>query len=116
MYDNRNIQHTSHEAYMYFRSFFEGSGAISLLLAYLPAKTVDSVPCTVHLNNLAAFLPLPYRQYFVSSINPDFEKQKKTKFVVGRSRTSVIAIIRVSIYHRLYSDGTRDLARFTRGF
>ena len=58
MYDNGNIQHTSHEAYMYFRSFFERSGAISLLLPpYLPAKTVDSVPCTVHLNNLAALLP-----------------------------------------------------------
>ena len=54
---NGNIQHTSHEAYMYSRSFFERSGAISLLLPYLPAKTVDSVPCTVHLNNLAAFLP-----------------------------------------------------------
>ena len=59
MYDNENIQHTSHEAYMYFSSFFERSGAISLLLPYwyLPAKTVDSVPCTVHLNNFAAFLP-----------------------------------------------------------
>ena len=58
MYDNGNIQHTSHEAYMYFRSFFEISGAISLLLLpYLPAKTVDSVPCTVHLNNLAALQP-----------------------------------------------------------
>ena len=57
MYDNGNIQHISHEAYMYFRSFFERSGAISLLLPYLPAKTVDSVPCAVHLNNLAALLP-----------------------------------------------------------
>ena len=57
MYDNGNIQHTSHEAYMYFRSFFERSGAISLLLPYLSVKTVDSVPCTVHLNNLAALLP-----------------------------------------------------------
>ena len=52
----------------------------------------------------------------VSFINPDFEKQKKQKFVVGRSRTTVNAIVRVSIYHRLYSDGTRDLARFARGF
>ena len=65
MYDNGNIQHTSHEAYMYFRSFFERSGAISLLLPYLPAKTVDSVPCTVHLNNFAALLPCTlHRQYF----------------------------------------------------
>ena len=57
MYDNGNIQHASHKAYMYFRLFFGRSGAISLLLPYLPAKTVDSVPCTVHLNNLAALLP-----------------------------------------------------------
>ena len=57
MYDNGNIQHTSYEAYMYFRSFFKRSGAISLLLPYLPAKTVDSVPCTVPENNLAALLP-----------------------------------------------------------
>ena len=56
MYDGGNIQHTSHEAYMYFSLFFKRSGAISLLLPYLPAKTVDSVPCTVHLNNLAALL------------------------------------------------------------
>ena len=51
----------------------------------------------------------------VSLINPDFEKKKKKK-VVGRSRTTVNAIVRVSTYHRLYSDGTRDLARFARGF
>ena len=43
----------------------------------------------------------------VSLINPDFEKKKK-KIVVGRSRTTVNAIVRVSIYHRRYSDGTRD--------
>ena len=52
----------------------------------------------------------------VSLINPDFEKKKKKKNVVGRSRTTVNAIVRVSTYHRLYSDGTRDLARFVRGF
>ena len=56
------------------------------------------------------------RAIIVSLINPDFEKQKKTKIVVGRNRTTVNAIVRVSIYHRLYSDGTRDLARFARGF
>ena len=51
----------------------------------------------------------------VSFINPDFEEKQKNKIVVGRSRTTVNAIVRVSIYHRLYSDGTRDLARFVRG-
>ena len=51
----------------------------------------------------------------VSLINPDLKKKKK-KIVVGRSRTTVNAIVRVSIYHRLYSNGTRDLARFARGF
>ena len=53
--------------------------------------------------------------FIVTLINPDFEKKKK-KIVVGWSRTPVNAIIRVSINHRLYSDGTRDLARFARGF
>ena len=52
--------------------------------------------------------------FIVSLINPDFEEKKK--IVVGRIRTTVNAIVRVSIYHRLYSDGTHDLARFARGF
>ena len=57
------------------------------------------------------------KMIIVSLINPDFEKQKqKQKFVVGGSRTTVNTIVRVSIYHRLYSDGTRDLAHFARGF
>ena len=40
----------------------------------------------------------------VSLLKPELEKKKK-KIVVGWSRTTVNAIVRVSIYHRLYSDG-----------
>ena len=78
----------------------------NLLLVFLKKKTTVSVIDRV-----------PVYKIIVSLINPDFEKQKKQKFVVGRSRTTVNAIVRVSIYHnRLYNDGTHDLARFARGF
>ena len=41
-------------------------------------------------------------------INPDLKKikNKTKKYIVGRNRTTGNAIVRVSIYHRLYNDGT----------